>query len=146
MSRRQANTCFLLILLLVIGMPLLEGAGNELYNSGEPALFLVLFSTPAEQAAVASLPNTDSSKLAAVASETVKAVADLDGYRQAYINRTKASGGTPDPSVLQRFDGSRQLAILGGMYKLRRTVTPASWQQIRARVNGPLKAKVGPVQ
>jgi len=70
-----------------------------------------------------------------VSREVIKDLAKVQADRRKFVDQSKTQKKTPDPSTLREYQLQRNLIILSGVLKLRRTLSPASWAGLDSYIN-----------
>ena len=124
-----------LISLLLISAPALFSQPKIplAVSADDPKLFRYFFESPIPTA-IAINP-TDSPRFVSAFQTTNRNLAALEQYRQKYLALMLGEHKRPDPKTLSGFEASKNLEGVAGTYRMRRTLSPQGWQQVRTHVN-----------
>src|SRR5262249_46141377 len=87
--------------------------------------------------------NADKANFRQVSAAVVSDLNKLEGQRQKYLALVNARGKKADPATLMGFDGASTVAVLGGLNKLRKGLSPKGWHDFHDWVNGPFRQSLG---
>ena len=73
--------------------------------------------------------------MTAISRDVLKDLAKVETDLHNFISQSNSPNKTPDPALLREYQVQRNLTILSGVLKLKRTLSPASWSGLDAYIN-----------